>query len=178
MTQIISIAINNTSHPTPSGAHRVPILVLVAAAKGVGGRCVVAVARSFVGEGRARVVLAHAMAVSPAVVLGAGFLCCMNTRWSCRRSCHLSRRLRPAPTRSCRLSPAQHGVTAGVPPRQVTTSTNFLLVDVSNVMVAVGAKLAAMSCWRTMVSFVAARARLSSAVSRCPIAGAAAGITL
>ncbi len=53
----------------------------------------------------------------------------------------------------------------------------FLLVAVSNVMVAVRAKLAAMSCWRTAVLFIAARARLLRAVLRCLIAGAAAGIT-
>jgi hypothetical protein len=45
------------------------------------------------------------MAVSPAVVPGAGFLRCTNTCWSCRRSCQLSRRLSPAPTWSRRLSP-------------------------------------------------------------------------
>ncbi len=44
-------------------------------------------------------------------------------------------------------------------------------------MVAVRAKLAAMSCWRTGVLFVAAGARLLSVVLRCPIAGAVAGIT-
>ncbi len=102
LTQITSIAINNVSHPTPSGAPRIPILVLVAAAKGVGGCCVVAMARSFVGTGRACVVFAHAMAVSPAVVPGAGFPCRRNTRWSCRRSCRLS----TAPTRSRRWSTA------------------------------------------------------------------------
>ncbi len=44
-------------------------------------------------------------------------------------------------------------------------STNFLLVAVSVATVVVRARLATVSCWRMAVLFVAARARLLSAIS-------------
>ena len=84
--------------------------------------------------------------------------------------------------RSLRRSPPPAGVTAGVPVAGVpltraAASTNFLLAVVSVEMAAMSARMADVSCWSMAVSFVAVSARLSSAVSNRPIAGAAAGIT-
>ncbi len=64
------------------------------------------------------------------------------------------------------------GVAAGVPFAQAAASTNFLLVAVRVPTVAVRARFAAISCWRTTALFVAARVRLSGAVSNLPIVGA------
>jgi hypothetical protein len=75
--------------------------------------------------------------------------------------------------------PGVIGVTAGVPPpfALAAASTNFLSVAVSVVTVVVRARLAAVSCWRMAMLFVAARARLSKAFLSRPIVGAASGST-
>ena len=117
-TQIIRIAIDNIHHPPPSGARRAPPLVLLAATQGVRSSGVSVVASSLVGAGCTSVLLADAVAVRPTVATGER---------------HFSGCAPPA------------GVPAGVPLRQAAASTNFLLVAVRVLKVAVSAKLAAMS---------------------------------
>ena len=60
--------------------------------------------------------------------------------------------------------------TTGAPLAHASESTNFLLVAVSVVIVAVRAILAAVNCCRTAVWFVAAKARLSNVVPNVSIA--------
>jgi hypothetical protein len=67
------------------------------------------------------------------------------------------------------------GVTARAGPLAATASNSFLLVAVSMALDVVSAKLAAVSCWRTVVSLTAARARLSRAVPKRSIVAAGAG---
>ena len=57
-------------------------------------------------------------------------------------------------------------------------SESFLLAAVSVAFVAVSARFAAMSCWRTVVSLTAARARLSSAVPKGSMVSGGAGRTV
>jgi hypothetical protein len=56
-------------------------------------------------------------------------------------------------------------------------SESFLLAAVSVAFDVVSAKLAAVSCWRTVVSLAAASARLSSAVPKRSMVSAGAGST-
>ena len=56
-------------------------------------------------------------------------------------------------------------------------SENFLLAAVSEAFEVVSAKLAAVSCWRTVVSLAAASARLSRAVPKWSMVMAGAGRT-
>ncbi len=67
------------------------------------------------------------------------------------------------------------GDTTGTGPLAATASDSFLLVVVSLALDVVSAKLAAVSCWRTVVSLAAARARLSRAVPKRSIVAAGAG---
>jgi hypothetical protein len=54
-------------------------------------------------------------------------------------------------------------------------SESFLLAAVSAAFVAVRARFAAVSCWRTVVSLAAARAMLSSAVPKRSMVPGGAG---
>ena len=56
-------------------------------------------------------------------------------------------------------------------------SESFLLAVESAVFVAVSARFAEVSCWRTVVSLAAARARLSSAVPKRSMVAGGAGRT-
>ena len=56
-------------------------------------------------------------------------------------------------------------------------SKSCLLAVASKAFVAVSARFASVSCWRTVVSLVAARARLPSAVPKRSIVPAGAGRT-
>ncbi len=56
-------------------------------------------------------------------------------------------------------------------------SESFLLAAVSVVFDVVSARLAAVSCWRTVVSLAAARARLSRAVPKRSMETGGAGST-
>jgi hypothetical protein len=73
------------------------------------------------------------------------------------------------PYPSCRIHWSRHQCPP--PFALAAASTNFLLVAVSVATVVVRARLAAVSCWRMVVLFVAARARLLSAILSCPVVG-------
>ncbi len=66
-----------------------------------------------------------------------------------------------------------------VPPKLCTNAlASFLLAAVSELIEAVRARLAAVSCWRTVVSFNAATARFSRTLPMRSMVGAAVGITV
>ena len=67
-----------------------------------------------------------------------------------------------------------HGVVAGT---LAKASESFLLATVSVALEVVGAKLAAVSCCRTVVLLAAARARLSRAVPKRSMETGGAGRT-
>ena len=66
---------------------------------------------------------------------------------------------------------------AGAPGTLARASESFLLAAVSKAFEVVSAKLAAVNCWRTVVSLAAASARLSSAVPKWSMVTAGAGRT-
>ena len=67
------------------------------------------------------------------------------------------------------------GVTAGDGRLAANASESFLLAAVSMALDVVSTKLDAVSCWRTVVSLAAAKARLLRAVPKRSIVAAGAG---
>ncbi len=106
----------------------------------------------FVAAGRSRVMLAALMAMRPTVVAGVG-----------------------GPRRPRSTGVAARGLMSFA---LVSGFTSFLLAAVSMVTNLERAKFDAVSCWRTVVSVAAARARLSRAAPRQSMVAAEAGTTV
>jgi hypothetical protein len=132
----------------------VPTLVGVAATHCAGGRCIILVTCGFVAASRAHVMLAALMAMRPTV----------NARERRVGGPHW---------------PRSSVVAAGglVSFALASASTSFLLAAVSVVTNMERDKFDAVSCWRTVVSLAAARARLLRAVPSRAMVVAGAGIT-
>jgi hypothetical protein len=139
--------------PTRSGVG-VPSLVRFATAHYVGAHCIILVSCSLLSAGcTCVVVLIELMTMGPAIVPQKRLVCqaTFPRSWCCRRCCA-----------AFVLGQSVH---------------NFLLVAVSKVTEAVQARLAAISCYRRVVSFKAASARFSRAALMRSMAGLAFGIT-
>ena len=67
---------------------------------------------------------------------------------------------------------------AGAPGTLAKAFESFLLAAVSEAFEVVSAKLASVSCWRTVVSLAAARARMSRAAPKRSMVTAGAGVHL